>query len=148
MFTICSLALSPTTTNKVRSFSFTPFSTSVRIRESTFFLILFLLFITTCARACEVRYFKSGDKSSSVNEDGGGCFGFFLVFLCVVHTHDRCALFTPFFFTHIPSSSEKKSTQRMHRDRHTFVAFSNPPTPPHPEYLNTKSNNNGEIVEG
>ena len=45
MLTICSLALSPTTTNNVRSFSFTPFSTSVRIRESTFFLILLLFLL-------------------------------------------------------------------------------------------------------
>jgi len=76
MLTICSLALSPTTTNNVRSFSFTPFSTSVRIRESTFFLILlsFLLAVFVFVVVVVVVDYEQrcGLKSEEFIVFGGG----------------------------------------------------------------------------
>ena len=74
MLTICSLALSPTTTNNVRSFSFTPFSTSVRIRESTFFLILlsFLLAVFVFVVVVVDYEQRCGLKSEEFIVFGGG----------------------------------------------------------------------------
>lgn len=74
MLTICSLALSPTTTNNVRSFSFTPFSTSVRIRESTFFLILlsFLLAVFVFVFVVVDYEQRCGLKSEEFIVFGGG----------------------------------------------------------------------------
>ena len=74
MLTICSLALSPTTTNNVRSFSFTPFSTSVRIRESTFFLILlsFLLAVFVFVVVVVDYEQRCGLKSEEFIVLGGG----------------------------------------------------------------------------
>ena len=74
MLTICSLALSPTTTNNVRSFSFTPFSTSVRIRESTFFLILLLFLLAVFVFVVVVVDYEQrcGLKSEEFIVFGGG----------------------------------------------------------------------------
>ena len=106
MLTICSLALSPTTTNNVRSFSFTPFSTSVRIRESTFFLILLSFLLAVFVFVVVVDYEqRCGLKSEEFIVFGGGskkrqvllfpALSFFLVLLQFVTQGLSLATYVP-----------------------------------------------------